>query len=100
MNINFAFRGFEENSSALKDYASKRLSKVDKLVSANTLVDIVFQKDKNLKLTEIKVNFDGEDFVATETNDKEFSASIDLCVDKITKQIIKSKSRKVDARRS
>jgi putative sigma-54 modulation protein len=100
MNINFAFRGFEENSGALKDYASKKLSKVDKLVSAATLVDIVFQKDKNMKLTEIKVNFNGEDFIATETDDKEFSASIDLCVDKITKQIIKSKGKKIDSRRT
>lgn len=99
MNINYAFRGFEENSDGLKDYASKRLAKVSKLVSANTIIEVIFQKDKNLKFTEIKLNHDGEEFVATESDDKEFSASIDLCVDKITKQIIKAKDRKVHSRR-
>ncbi|HSW60576.1 MAG TPA: HPF/RaiA family ribosome-associated protein [bacterium] len=100
MNINYAFRGFEENSEGLKDYASKKLGKVDKLVSANTLIEVIFQKDKNLKFTEIKLNHEGEDFIARYSDEKEFSASIDLCVDKLTKQIKKAKDRKVDKRRS
>jgi len=100
MNINFAFRGFDENSDGLKDYASKRLNKVTKLVSANTYIEVVFQKDKNNKFTEIKLNHDGDDYVATDTNEKDFSTSIDLCVDKIAKQILKTKDRKVHARRA
>lgn len=100
MNINYAFRGFEENSDGLRDYASKRLAKVDKLVSANTLIEVIFQKDKNLKFTEIKLNHDGEEFIARYSDEKEFSASIDLCVDKLTKQIVKAKDRKVQSRRS
>jgi len=100
MNINFAFRGFDEHSDSLKDYASKRLSKVTKLVSANTYIEVVFQKDKNNKFTEIKLNHDGDDYVATDTDDKDFSTSIDLCVDKIAKQILKAKEKKVHARRA
>jgi ribosomal subunit interface protein len=99
MNINYAFRGFDENSEGLKEYASKKLAKVDKLVSANTLIEVIFQKDKNLKFTEIKLNHDGEDYIATYSDDKEFSTSIDFCVDKLAKQIIKAKDRKVDKRR-
>lgn len=99
MNISYAFRGFDESSEGLKEHASKKLAKVDKLVSANTLVEVIFQKDKNLKVTEIKLNHDGEDFIATYSDEKEFSTSIDFCVDKLTKQILKSKDRKVDKRR-
>jgi len=100
MNINFAFRGFEENSDNLKDYASKRLNKVAKLVSANTYIEVIFQKDKNNKFTEIKLNHDGDDYIASDTDEKEFSTSIDLCVDKIAKQIVKAKDRKVHSRRA
>ncbi|MGI6394324.1 MAG: ribosome hibernation-promoting factor, HPF/YfiA family [bacterium] len=100
MNINYAFRGFQENSDRLKDYASKKLNKIEKLVSANTLIEIVFQKEKNLKYTEIKLNHQGEDFIARESDDKDFSKSIDFCVDKLAEQIKRAKNRKIDQRRS
>lgn len=100
MNINFVFRGFEENSDGLKDYVTKKLSKIDKFVSANTVVEVVFQKDKNGKVTEIKLNHNGEEFLASDSDDKEFQTSIDLCVDKLVKQIARSKDKKVDSRRS
>ena len=100
MNINFAFRGFEENSDGLKDYVTKKLAKIEKFVSANAVVEVVFQKDKNIKLTEIKLNNNGEEFLASDSDDKEFQASIDLCIDKLVKQVAKSKDKKVDSRRS
>ena len=99
MNINFAFRGFEENSDGLKDYATKKLTKLNKFVSANTFVEVVFQKEKNIKQTDIKLNLDGTDFIASESDDKEFSTSIDLCVDKLSQQIVKYKEKKIDSRR-
>ena len=100
MNINFAFRGFEENSDGLKDYVTKKLSKIEKFVAANAVVEVVFQKDKNVKITEIKLNNNGEEFLASEADDKEFQASIDLCIDKLAKQIAKSKDKKVGSRRA
>ena len=98
MNINYSFRGFETHSDGLKDYAGKRLEKIEKMVGQNTLVDVIFIKDKNEKTTEIKVNHNGDDFFATEKHD-EFDASIDFCVDKIYKQLVKAKEKKVDSRK-
>ena len=98
MNVNFAFRGFEEHSKTLKDYTEKRLQKVEKLLDMNTVVDVVFTKDKHEKVTEIIVNHNGEDFVAKNVH-SEFDASIDFCVDKIHRQIVKSKEKKVHQRR-
>jgi len=100
MNINFAFRGFEENSDGLKDYVTKKLVKIEKFVSANAAVEVIFQKDKNLKITDIKLNNNGEEFLASDSDDKEFQTSIDLCVDKLVKQMARSKDKKVDSRRS
>jgi len=99
MNVIFAFRGFEEHSQTLKEYAEKRLDKVSKLLDMNTLVDVVFTKDTHEKRTEIKVSHNGIDFLASDIHG-DFDASIDLCVDKIHRQIVKDKNRKVDKRRS
>jgi len=96
MNITFSFKGLE-HSIGLKDYATRRLSKLERLVTANTQIEVFFIKEKNEKKIEIKLNHRGEDYFATETSD-EFDRSIDFCVDKITKQIKKSKEKKIDRR--
>ncbi len=98
MNINYSFRGFEEHSDGLKDYVYKRLNKIEKLINQNAHIDIVFVKDKNVKTTEIKLNHNGEEFFASENHD-EFDASIDFCVDKIYRQLVKAKEMKVDSRK-
>ncbi len=98
MNINYVFRGFDEHSDGLKHYAEKKLLKLEKIVSSNTVIDVVFNKNnETLKETEIKVNWNGNDFIAKEAHD-DFSSSIDLCVDKITKQVIKTKDKKISKR--
>lgn len=96
MNISFSFKGLE-HSSGLKDYATRRLAKLERLVSSNTQVEVFFIKEKNEKKTEIKLNHRGEDYFASEASD-EFDRSIDFCVDKITKQIKKSKEKKIERR--
>lgn len=103
MKISYSFRGFEHHSDRLKDYANRRLKKLEKLVNATTLVEVVFLKDKNNKTqenktTEIKVSYEGSDFIATEQSG-EFDESIDFCVDKVFKQIVKAKEKKVDSRK-
>lgn len=97
MNINFSFKGLD-HSDGLKDYAEKRLHKIEKLVDQNTLIEVLFKKDKNEKKTEMKLNHNGSDYFAAEIHD-EFDASIDFCVDKLTKQIKKAKERKMDSRK-
>ncbi len=97
MNINYSFRGLD-HSDGMQDYATKKISKFEKLVDATSVVDVVFVKDKNEKKTEIKCLYKGEEFFASEASD-EFNASIDLCVDKVVKQLIKAKERKVDSRK-
>ncbi len=96
MNVNFSFKGLD-HSTGLKDYALKRLSKLEKLITQNTQVEVFFVKDKNEKKTEIKLNHRGEDYFAAETSE-EFDRSIDFCVDKIAKQIKKAKEKKIDRR--
>ena len=99
MNVNFAFRGFEEHSNTLKQYAEKRLTKVTKLLDMNTMIDVVFTKDTHEKKTEIKVNHKGVDFLASDVHG-DFDASIDLCIGKLHRQIVRDKDRKVGQRRS
>ncbi|HOW50822.1 MAG TPA: ribosome-associated translation inhibitor RaiA [bacterium] len=96
MNINFSFRGLD-HSMGLKEYAEKRLTKLEKLITQNTQVEVFFVKDKNEKKTEIKLNHNGEDYFAIDASE-EFDRSIDFCVDKISKQIKKAKEKKVDRR--
>ncbi len=100
MNINFAFRGFDSHSDGLKDYASKRLQKLEKLIHRNSIVDVVFNKGKNEtdKETEIKVNLHGDNFIA-KTSETEFNAGIDGCVDKLTRQIVRKKQKIQDSNR-
>ena len=96
MNINFSFKGLD-HSLGLKDYAEKRLTKLEKLITQNTQVEVFFVKERNEKKTEIKLNHNGEDYFAVESSE-EFDHSIDFCVDKIAKQIRKAKEKKVDRR--
>ncbi len=99
MNVNFAFRGFEEHSQTLKEYTERRLQKVEKLVDMNTKIDVIFTKDKREKRTEIIINHHGVDFIASNAH-SDFDASIDFCVDKIHRQIVENKDRKVHKRRA
>jgi len=97
MNVNYSFRGFE-HSDGLKNYAGKRLTKLEKLVNQNAMIEVIFQKEKSVKITEIKLNHNGDEFIATESKD-DFDASIDFCVDKIYKQVVRAKEKKVDSRK-
>ena len=54
----------------------KKLSKIDKFVSANATVEVVFQKDKNLKITEIKLNNNGDEFLASDSDDNDPSETL------------------------
>jgi len=96
MNINFSFKGLD-HSLGLKDYATKRLSKLERLVTQNTQIEVFFVKERNEKKAEIKLNHRGEDYFAAEANE-EFDRCIDFCVDKIAKQIKRSKEKKIDRR--
>lgn len=96
MNINFSFKGLDQ-SAGLKEYAEKRLTKLERFITQNTQVEVFFVKDKNEKKTEIKLNHKGEDYFAAESSE-EFDQSIDFCVDKISKQIKKSKEKRIDRR--
>ncbi len=96
MNVNYSFKGLD-HSMGLKEYAEKKLVKLEKLITQNTQVEVFFVKDKNEKKTEIKLNHNGDDYFAVESS-AEFDQSIDFCVDKIAKQIKKAKDKKVDHR--
>ena len=96
MNVNYSFKGLD-HSMGLKEYAEKKLVKLEKLITQNTQVEVFFVKDKNEKKTEIKLNHNGNDYFAVEASE-EFDQSIDFCVDKIAKQIKKAKEKLVDRR--
>ncbi|HHO76905.1 MAG TPA: ribosome-associated translation inhibitor RaiA [Deltaproteobacteria bacterium] len=91
MQLDITFKNID-SSDALKDYASKRFSKLAKYIDRPTEVHVVLSVEKRRHKADISLNADGVMINAVEINEDMYSA-IDMVMDKLERQIKKHREK-------
>ncbi|HOO45874.1 MAG TPA: ribosome-associated translation inhibitor RaiA [Deltaproteobacteria bacterium] len=94
MQLDITFKNID-SSDALKDYASKRFSKLAKYIDRPTEVHVVLSVEKRRHKADISVNADGVMINAVEITEDMYSA-IDMVMDKLERQVKKHKEKLQD----
>ncbi|NLK69280.1 MAG: ribosome-associated translation inhibitor RaiA [Clostridiaceae bacterium] len=81
-----------EVSSALREQAIKKLSKMEKFFKANAECHVTFSVEKSRRILEVTIISGGLFIRAEETTDDMY-ASIDAVIDKLERQIRKNKTK-------
>jgi putative sigma-54 modulation protein len=97
MRIAFTFRHLD-SSDSLKNYASEKLSKLQKYLRAPLDADVTLSMERHVHQVEVLLRCDGHSYVATQQSDDMY-ASIDLVVDTIESQVRRTKGAEQDRRR-
>lgn len=91
MQISLTFNKFD-SSDPLKSYVNKKLSRLDKLFDSPTEANVVLSVEKLRNIAEISLKSNGLNIHAKDESDNMY-ATIDVLVDKVKAQIIKSKEK-------
>ncbi len=91
MKINFMDKK-TETTQELRDYAAKKVNKLDRLFRQESDGSVVFSRERGRYTAEVTVNNNGMLYRASETSGDLF-ASVDACVAAIERQIRKNKER-------
>ncbi len=94
MLTNITFKNIE-SSDALRDYALKRLSKIDKYIDRTAEAHVVFSVEKRRHKADITLSADGTVINAVEITD-DLYAAIDMVMDKLERQLKKHKGKLQD----
>ncbi|MBN1635188.1 MAG: ribosome-associated translation inhibitor RaiA [Deltaproteobacteria bacterium] len=94
MHIDITFKNMD-SSDALKDYVTKRLSKLDKYIDRPTEVHVVLSVEKIRHKADIMLNANGFMINAVEITEDMYSA-IDMVLDKLERQVKKYKGKQQD----
>ena len=91
MHIDITFKNVDP-SEALKDYATKRLSKIGKYIDRPAEAHVVLSVEKIRHKAEVTLNADGVIVNAVEITE-DLYAAIDMVMDKVERQIKKHKQK-------
>jgi putative sigma-54 modulation protein len=91
MQTDITFKNIE-SSDALKDYAVKRLSKIDKYIDRTAEAHVVLSVEKRRHKADVTLNADGAVINAVEITE-DLYAAIDMVIDKLERQIKKHKEK-------
>jgi putative sigma-54 modulation protein len=91
MQLDITFKNID-STDALKDYAAKRLSKLDKYVDKPSEVHAVLSVEKRRHMADITLSADGVVINAVEITEDMYSA-IDMVMDKLERQVKKHKEK-------
>lgn len=94
MHIDITFKNVDP-SEALKDYATKRLSKIGKYIDRPAEAHVVLSVEKIRHKAEVTLNADGVIVNAVEITE-DLYAAIDMVMDKVERQIKKHKQKLQD----
>lgn len=94
MHIDITFKNVDP-SEALKDYATKRLSKIGKFLDRPAEAHVVLSVEKIRHKAEVTLNADGVIVNAVEITE-DLYAAIDMVMDKVERQIKKHKQKLQD----
>jgi putative sigma-54 modulation protein len=91
MQLDITFKNID-STDALKDYAAKRLSKLDKYIDRPSEVHAVLSVEKRRHTADITLSADGVVINAVEITEDMYSA-IDMVMDKLERQVKKHKEK-------
>lgn len=91
MQADITFKNID-SSDALKDYAIKRLSKIDKYIDRTAEAHVVLSVEKRRHKADVTLNADGAVINAVEITEDLYSA-IDMVMDKLERQIKKHREK-------
>ncbi len=99
MQITVTFRHMD-SSDAVREYATKKLSALDRYFDKVQDVHVVLMAEKKQHITEVTVHSPGEVFKAT-AKTEDMYASVDSVLDKLERHAVKRKEvTKVNAHRA
>ncbi|MEM9072581.1 MAG: ribosome-associated translation inhibitor RaiA [Myxococcota bacterium] len=85
MRISFSFRHVD-SSDGIKSYASEKIARLQKYLRAPLTAEVTISKERHLHIVAMSVTADGHRYAGTEESEDMY-ASIDLCLDKIDRQV-------------
>ncbi len=91
MQIDITFKNIDP-TDALKDYASKRLSKLEKYIDRPSEIHVVLSVEKRRHKADVTLSADGVMINAVEITEDLYSA-IDMVMDKLDRQVKKHKEK-------
>ncbi|HJK89326.1 MAG TPA: ribosome-associated translation inhibitor RaiA [Polyangiaceae bacterium LLY-WYZ-15_(1-7)] len=98
MRISYSFRNVD-SSDGLKSYASEKIAKLQKYLRVPLAADVTVSKERHLHVVDIAVHADGDRYAGREESEDMY-ASVDLCLDKVDRQIRNAKAALVDRKRN
>ncbi|MEM6959507.1 MAG: ribosome-associated translation inhibitor RaiA [Myxococcota bacterium] len=97
MRINFTFRNFD-SSERIKSYASDKIAKFQKYLRAPLDAEVVVSVERHVHMVDVTVTADGQRYSAN-AESEDMYASIDLCLDKVNRQIRSQKDAQTSRKR-
>lgn len=97
MRIAFTFRNLEPSES-IKTYATEKIGKLQKYLRAPLDAEITLTLERHLHCIDINLTADGEVYMGREESEDMY-ASIDMVIDKIRKQVTRTKGSYTQRRR-
>lgn len=97
MQISFSFRHVD-SSEGIKSYASEKIARLQKYLRAPLTADVTISKERHLHCIAISIMADGHRYAGTEESEDMY-ASIDLCIDKLDRQVRDAKATATDKKR-
>lgn len=97
MQILITFKNVEA-SDYLRTYVEEKLERLEKIMTAPGTADVVFQEEKQRKRVDVKLSGKGIEIHASEEGTA-WNEAIDLVVDKVKKQLVRTKD-KIQAHRA
>ena len=97
MRINFTFRHLEP-SDVIKSYATEKVARLQKFLRAPLTAEVTVATERHLHQVDISVVCEGQRYAATEESEDMY-ASIDLCIDKLDRQVRDAKATATDRKR-
>jgi len=90
MRINFTFRHVD-SSDQLKTYASEKIGRLQKYLRAPLDAEVTISKERHLHIVDMHLKADGKRYDGHEESEDMY-ASVDLCLDKIDRQVREEKA--------
>jgi putative sigma-54 modulation protein len=97
MHIDFKFHNLE-SSDAIKSYAADKLTKLQKYIPSALDAQVTFSLERRLHCIDVSLSADGEHHQGR-AEETDMYASIDVVVDKIHRQLSRSKEQQRNHRR-
>ncbi len=98
MTMQIHFTGHRmEVTSALRNFTQEKLNKLDRHFDKITSINVVFDVEKLRKIVEATILISKGELHASSESENMYTA-IDLLVDKLDKQLMKHKEKKLDHR--